>query len=264
MEAKQPAPPTACTLYALASGRDETRALKQCYLCGGPTVGQMPSASYQAMLRLAPGQRLAPGCVNSDHVCWGCHLALRESCGVEMPPYPNDPECKPRVEQMMAPRRFSWVLTRTKALACGPMELPFLRAACLEPPTAPYAIVVADADYHVLHKAKAVNPGGKHSIYFGNANIVCKPDDLKEFIKLAGMVKIATHGVPENRHAEACDSRYIGGRKLCKSWNDKTHPDAPTKALTDLALRLCHDLEECRSLYPQETRDAKVIIPATA
>lgn len=171
--------PTASELFAMANGA-RCEGPGRCACCGTPAAEPwQPPDSFTALDGLA-----RPG---SGVRCAGCALAMTATAG-------QSPEGKPWM--------WSWVITPTRAdrLALCVMlggdrvraDRVRLRTACLTPPPAPYAIVLAMAGRtHQMYRAVVHAGGPGAALTLDGKPLRYDPADLVERIALCGRIAVA-------------------------------------------------------------------------
>lgn len=235
---------TAPHLLAIAHGGDCVGD-HPCFYCGAPCDGSNPVKQYVAPTFTAHSTVAAPG---SPGVCDGCVLALRESAQITM----IDGETRDAAR--IAMRGYSWIVTATEARAASKAHMAQLRAACLDPPEPPFAVVLSDS-------------GQTHQIYRG---VVCRSTDavvvtlecelisyhsrdLPPILELTGKLaaSVGKPGLKSTRFsaslADRVFKRYRDADALIGDWLR-----VQSTPLGRLAAWLTPKMEDCQLVHPSD------------
>ena len=244
------APRSVPHLLARAHGLDCAGPLA-CFYCGAPCDETCPASEYVKDSFTGRQGVRAPG---SPAVCAGCVLCLREDAEVSL----IDGTRRRVAKGCM--RAWSWLVTADRALAASKAHLDRLRTACLEPPPAPWALVLSDSGQtHQLYRG-VVNHGGPPWVVTLEAEpIAYRPAELRNRLDLCGRL-IAATGKPAlaepiaARFALAVLNRYpAAGEALLADWARLRGSPAAR-----LAAWLAPNKEICLHEYPGESESIAV------
>lgn len=230
-------------LLAMAHG-ETCDGPHRCLYCCAPCDGRHLAADHVKSSFTGRNGVAAPG---SPYVCAGCTLALREDAEIVM----IDGTVRRVPKGCM--RAFSWIVTRDRAHAASKAHLDHLRAACLDPPEPPFAIVLSDSGQtHQLYRG-VVNHGGEPVVVTLEAErIAYRVADLAGLLPVAARYCAATGkpalAEPVQAHgAMKVIERYRGGEAVVLTWERVW-----STPLGRLAAWLCPPRDDCREEYPAD------------
>lgn len=143
---------------------------------------------------------------DSDFVCVGCTLAADERW------------FRPGAEKLAKRRNFSWLLTETAALPLTKRELPQIRAVCLNPPSPPWALTIADSGQKQLLYRTPVNLSTERvTVQLETERVTFTPSELQSRMELAARL------VPGIGKSRLCDDYWPTGVMLALA---EIEPDA--------------------------------------
>lgn len=168
-------------LFAVAAGSDCTGP-HRCYYCGAPCKEKYPAATYVKSSFTGRAGVVSPG---SPYVCRGCVLCLRESTELTLI------DGEQRDGQKV--RGYSWLLTRSRAVAMTRSHATQIRALCLSPPRPPYALVITDSGQtHQLYRGRVNHAKYPVTVSLEAELITYYPSALAELLPIAGRIAAAT------------------------------------------------------------------------
>lgn len=168
-------------LFALASGLD-CSGPERCLFCAAPCGRDHPSGDY---LRDSFTGRDSLPCPGSEWVCPGCVLCLREDCTVAFL------DGTSRRVPKGAMRCWSWLVTRTKALAGSKAHLDQWRDVCLSPPEPPFALVLSDSGQkHLLYRGRVCHSREHVTVTLEGEPISYEPEALAQRLGLRGRLSL--------------------------------------------------------------------------
>lgn len=231
-------------LYALAHGERCDGPLR-CYYCGAPCDGTFPAGAYVKDSFTGRSEVANPG---SPAVCRGCVLCLRESAEVPLI------DGTRRAVTKAAVRSWSWVVTSSSAVAASKAHLDALRAACLDPPAPPFAIVLSDSGQkHLLYRGAVNRVGDPVTVTLETLRVTCRRAELHSRLALCGRLVAATgkpalSEPPDARLGMAVVGRYRDGEALIEEWER-----AWQEPLSRLAAWLSPPKEVCEREHGEDT-----------
>jgi hypothetical protein len=221
-------------LFALARGQDCTGD-NQCFYCAARCDERF--AAKEFVKDSFTGRNESP-CPGSAFVCAGCVLCLGE--GVEL----TTLDGVHRTNQK--PRGYSWLIQAHQARAATKANLAVLREFCLNPPAAPFSIVLSDSGQkHLLYRCPVNRDAGSVSLLLETERIDYLPAQLAERLALckpicAASGKPALREPPNMRFGmavfEAC------GEAVLNQWSSVW-----SQPLSRLAAWLCPPKEACQN-----------------
>ncbi|HZT79614.1 MAG TPA: hypothetical protein VFA26_05315 [Gemmataceae bacterium] len=234
---------TAPQLFRAALGLPLDDGPHRCLFCGAACGSWHPAADHLRASFTGLGDVAAPA---SAHVCGGCVLCLRESCAVDLI---DGTRGRPVAKGAM--RAFSWVLTARAALAASKAHLPLLRAACLDSPEPPFALVLSDSGKkHLLYRGVVCHDRQFVTLTLEGERLDYRPAELSARLDLAARLaaaagKSALAGPPGLRLAAAVCERFADGEELFEQW-ETVYADP----LSRLAVWLAPGRDEAAALHP--------------
>ncbi len=221
----------------------------RCYYCGAACGEDHPASEYVKSSFTGRSGVAAPG---SPWVCGGCVACLRESAEITL----LGGEC--RAGKMM--RGYSWVVSPDGAFAATKAHIAELRALCLDPPQAPFALVLSDSGQtHQLYRGVVNHARDPITVTLEAERITFRPEQLKRLLVTTTKIAAAS-GKPSL--AEPIDAnlaikvigRYADGEEILDDWlHNYGSP------LSRLAAWLTPKKEVCESVYPGD-----IPVPAAA
>jgi hypothetical protein len=168
-------------LFAVATGADCTGP-HRCFYCGAPCKDKHPASTYVKSSFTGRAGVVAPG---SPWVCRGCVLCLRES--TELTLVDGEKRDGQRV------RGYTWLLTRSRAVAMTKTHTAAIRNLCLSPPRPPYALVITDSGQtHQLYRGRVNHASDPVTVSLEAEPITYHPAALAELLPVAARVAAAT------------------------------------------------------------------------
>lgn len=189
---------TAPLLLAKSSGIDLQCGRYGCFYCGGSCDGTYSARQYVADSFTERNAVVSPG---SECVCRGCVEAMRSDLGsvplidggIHRSKEGGKRKPKEGAAGTIQVRWFSWLLTETEALAATPSHRTLLLAACLAPPSPPFAICIADGNKHQLFRTPVNHSRERIAVNCEGARVHYHPDELRERLHVTTRL-IATVG----------------------------------------------------------------------
>lgn len=221
-----------------------------CFYCGAACDGSNLASTYVRDSFTGRPLARAPG---SASVCTGCVLCLREDAEFDQ----IDGTRRRVVKGCM--RAFSWVISLDppSALGASKAHLDKLRAAALDPPPPPFALVYSDSGQtHQLYRGvvnHARGPGMPVVVTLEAEPITYHVEALTDRLDLVGRLVAATGkpalaGPPSVRMAIAVVERYgDDGAALIEEWESLF-----SDPLSRLAAWLSPNKEVCTVAYPAD------------
>lgn len=229
-------------LFARAMGVGFHCGENKCFYCAAQCDNSFSASEY--VKDSFTGRNGVP-CPGSQWICAGCVLCLRESCEVPML------DGTVRAVAKAAMRSWSWVITASWAKAGSKANMDQLRAACVEPPVPPFALVLSDSGQKQLLYRGVVCHSREHviatlegeKVEYGPASLVARLDLCGRLVAATG--KPALGEPPNQRFAAAVVGRYANGEDLIGEW-----VSCWEEPLSRLAAWLCGNKEWCGERYP--------------
>lgn len=229
-------------LLAIAHGK-ECLGDHPCFYCGAPCDGSNPVADYVKSSFTALAGVAAPG---SPGVCDGCVLALRESATITMI------DGRAHNAAKIAMRAYSWIITADSAVAASKAHMDQLRAACLDPPEPPYAIVLSDSGQtHQIYRGVVARSKDVAVVTLECERAIYSSRDLVPILELSGKLAacVGKPGLKSARWpaslADRIYSRYRDADALIDEWLR-----VQNTPLGRLAAWLTPKMEDCQREHP--------------
>lgn len=206
---------SACQLLACAELGAERLDIgpHRCFYCGAACDDQRPAKTWVKKTFTDWPNVATP---DSDFVCVGCTLASDERW------------LRPGAEKPAKRRNFSWLLTEAAAVPLTKRELDQIRAACLTPPLAPWALTIADSGQKQLLYRTPVNLSCESvTVQLETERVSFRPSDLQARLDLAARL------VPGLGKSRLCEDYWPAGMMLKLA---DIEPDA--EALVEAWLRV--------------------------
>lgn len=235
-------------LLALAHGID-CAGPHACFYCMSPCGDDNPASVHVKSSFTGRNEVPAPG---SPWVCDGCMIALREDAEIV-----QVDGTRRRVTRGCM-RAFSWLITADRAVAASKAHLDRLRAICLDPPPAPWSLVLSDSGQkHLLYRG-VVNRDDRapHVVTLEAERVEYRPDELRRLLRAAGHYCAATGkpalvGPIAASGAMKVIERYPReGESIVDGWGR-----AWSTPIGRLAAWLCGPRDECQEEYPADGED---------
>jgi len=179
---------TACELLCQALGHDYRSGPARCFYCGGPcaeanrTDGHRVVTLPDGRTKKVPHVKstftdwAAVAAPQSDWVCDGCLVAMREDAR-------DVPGREGRPQKM---RNYTWLITETRAAALTKADRPAIRSACLDPPTPPFALCLAETGQkQVLYRTPVNAARDPVAAQLDELRVTYRTAELGERIRLA-------------------------------------------------------------------------------
>lgn len=240
---------TVPALFAYAHGKQPREGPHMCYYCGAKCTDEHKGKVYVKSSFTGRDGVRAPG---SDYVCDGCVMCLEEKADI------TTHDGKVRTGQKV--RGYSWVLTKTNAIACTKADMAFLREMCLNPPEPPFCILLNDAGQkQLLYRSPVCYSRGTVTIQFETDTITYRVCYLTDRLRLTKQLVAAT-GKPalKEQPTEGMAIRlydHFGDdfEHLFTQWERVWQ-----EPLSRVAAWLCPAKEECLIEYPARTVNSGV------
>lgn len=226
-------------LLAIAQRADFADGAHFCFYCGASCDDSYSSREYVKSSFNGWTTVAAP---NSLAVCAGCVICLNEHADIQLPQ-------EARTDQRM--RNYSWIITKGSARAYTKAHVAELRAACLAPPTPPFAIVISDSGQkQLLYRGVVAMDAAMPTLTLEEERITYQPCHLEQILELCGKL-IAATGKPALKEpihfifARAVIERFPDdGESLLAEWQR-----VQNTPLARLAIWLSASKEEQQKIY---------------
>lgn len=205
-----------------------------CFYCGGACGDDFSTGQYIADTFNSTSQ---VACPKSRVVCGGCVSAM---------------QCKRAMVGRDKPQRtwtYSWVVTAESATPYTKADLSTLARLCLDPPTPPFAIALADSGQkHLLYLTPVNQKQDRVTVCLETQNITYRPAELAARLAQAKQIAAAC-GKPallEELNYFALMDYYADGEDIGQRWES-----VAAEPLSQLAAWLCPAKETCQHEFPR-------------
>lgn len=209
----------------------------RCFYCSGQCTDEHLSADY-----VKSSFTGLDSVTLSKFICGGCIVAMLE--GIEIVNANGETKTNQKT------RGYSWIVTRTKRLACTKANRDLLLSVCLSPPEPPYSICISDSGQrHLLYRTPVCWSREMVTITLEGEPITYRPVELKSRIYLCKQLAAAT-GKPALMEPMTPQTAmrifdYYDGDMQLASWMAVCG-----EPLSRLAVWLCPPKEICANEFP--------------
>lgn len=224
-------------LFALARGESYTAGSQRCYYCGGScddshAAAQLVRDSFTSRDTVALG----------EYVCGGCVASMNEKAAVTLP----DGE----VRHGQKVRGYTWVITRSSAVAATKAHRDYLLCACLNPPEPPFVICLSESGQkHLLYRAAVCHAQDVVTVTLEGERITYQPESLADRVRLAKQISAAV-GKPALSASLSVHRQMViasaYGADVLTCWLSVRQ-----ESLSRLAAFLCPPSQECQREFPR-------------
>lgn len=233
---------TAPQLYARGLGESCPESEYRCFFCGASCDDAHSATIHVSNSFIGFGDVAQPA---SKFVCHGCVLATREK--IEIPGY----------DKLQKVRNFSWIITANSVKSYTKANLDVLRETCINPPSPPFAIVLAVSGQKQLIYRAAVNESRDEiTVQFETDQVSYRPEQLIERLTLCHRICAAT-GKPAMTEPPTASlsirlAHHFREFEPLTIWYEIWQ-----EPLSRLAAFLCINKEGCLNEFPCEFDDPK-------